>query len=79
MVVRQTYRIQRNWGYDDGQKSLDYITATTDISGRVNFDYSIGERSKISLKLEQNRKEGSNVNEKFKNYRNISFEASHAF
>ena len=79
VTAKQTYRIQRNWGYVKGQKYLDYETATSDISGRINFSYTIGERTKISLKFDQNLREGSNVNEAFKNYRNIELEASHAF
>jgi hypothetical protein len=79
MVVRQTYRIQSNWSYNRGEKSLDYETVTSDISGRIKFSYNIGERTKFSLLLEQNRKEGSNVSQAFKNYRNIELEASHVF
>jgi hypothetical protein len=79
IVAKQTYRIQQNWSYQSGEKSLDYEIATSEISGRVNLSYTIGERTKVSLKLDQNLKEGSNVNEAFKNYRNIQFEASHAF
>jgi hypothetical protein len=79
VMAKQTYRTQRNWDYDEGQKYLDYEVATSDISGRINFSYTIGERTKISLKFDQNLREGSNVNEAFKNYRNIELEASHAF
>jgi hypothetical protein len=79
IVAKQTYRIQSNWSYDDGEKSLDYEIATSDISGRISFNYTIGERTKISLKIDQNLREGSNVNEAFKKYRNIELEASHAF
>lgn len=79
VMAKQTYRIQRNWDYDNGEKSLDYEIATSDISGRINFSYKIGEQTKISLKIDQNLREGSNVNEAFKKYRNIELEASHAF
>jgi hypothetical protein len=79
IMVKQTYRIQRNWSFSEGRKTLDYETATSDISGRVNFNYNVGERTKFSLKLEQNRREGSNVSRAFKSYRNIEFEASHRF
>jgi hypothetical protein len=79
ILVKQTYRIQRNWEYNKGQKNLDYEIASTEISGRISFSYSIGERTKFSLKVDQNLKEGSNVTEAFKNYRNIELEASHAF
>ncbi len=79
VTAKQTYRTQRNWGYDEGQKYLDYEIATSDISGRINFSCTIGERTKISLKFDQNLREGSNVNKAFKNYRNIELEASHAF
>jgi hypothetical protein len=79
VVVRQTYRLQSNWSYVKNQKSLDYEVATSDISGRISFERNIGESTKFSLKLEQNLKEGSNVNEAFKNYRNIELEASHTF
>jgi hypothetical protein len=79
VIIKQTYRVQRNWDYEDGEKSLDYEIETTDISGRVNFSYSIGDRTKVSLKFEQTRKEGSNVSEAFRSYNNIQFEASHTF
>ena len=79
VVVRQTYRIQSNYSYANNQKSLDYEVATSEISGRISFDYDVGESTRFSLKLEQNLKEGSSVNEAFKNYRNIEMEASHTF
>jgi len=79
ITAQQTYRIQRNWAYDDGEKFLDYEISTSDISGRINFKYDIGEQTKISLRIDQNLREGSNVNEAFKKYRNIQLEASHKF
>ncbi len=79
VVAKQTYRIQRSWEYNKGEKSLAYEIATTDISGRINFSYAVGERTKISLKFDQNLREGSNVSKAFKNYRNVELEASHAF
>jgi len=79
LVARQSYRIQSNWSYDEGEKFLDYEITTSEISGRIDFDYNIGERTKFSLKIDQNFKEGSNVNEAFKKYRNIELEASHSF
>jgi hypothetical protein len=79
VVVKQTYRVQRTWTYAREQKSLDSELATSDISGRVNISYTIGDRTSISLKLEQNLKEGSNVSKAFRNYRNVELEASYAF
>jgi hypothetical protein len=79
IVVRQVYTLQRSWEYPEGEKVLDYETTTTEISGRVGFDYKFGDNTKISLTVEQNRKEGSRVGEAFKSYRNIEFEASHVF
>jgi hypothetical protein len=79
VIVRETYRLQSNYSYVKNEKRLDYEVATSDISGRVSFDYDVGERTRFSLKLEQNLKEGSSVNEAFKNYRNIELEASHTF
>lgn len=79
ITARQGYFIQRNWRFKDGNKELDYVTSNTEIMGRVGFTYEVGERTKFSLKVEQHRKEGERVNEAFRNYRNIQFEASHVF
>jgi len=79
IVVRQRYFLQRNWRYKDGNKQLDYETTTTEIMGRLAFSYEIGTRTRVSFKMDQNFKEGERVNEAFRNYRNIEFEASHVF
>jgi hypothetical protein len=79
IVVRQSYYISRAWDYDGDEKTLDYEISTTDIIGRLAFDYTIGDKTKLSLTVEQNRKEGDRVNEAFRSYRNIEFEASHVF
>ncbi len=79
LVVRQGYFLQRSWRYRDGNKQLDYETTTSEIMGRVAFNYEIGSRTKVSLTVDQNLKEGKRVNEAFKNYRNIEFEVSHVF
>jgi hypothetical protein len=79
VIVRQTYRVQTNWSYREGEKILAYEVATSDISGRISFSYDVGETTKFSLKLEQNLKEGSNVSQAFRKYRNIELEASHIF
>jgi hypothetical protein len=79
LVVRHTYRIQRNWTYREGQKRLDYETETSEITGRMRFKYEFGDRTDLALTVEQNLKEGSTVNEAFRNYRNIQLEASHVF
>lgn len=79
IVVRQSYYLQRNWEYDKQEKSLDYEVTSTDIMGRMAFDYTISDRTKLSLSVEQNRKEGTRVNEAFRSYRNIEFEASRVF
>lgn len=77
--AKQVYRLQDSWRYEGGKKLLDYETASTEISGKVAFRYDIGEKTKISLAVQQNRKEGSRVNKAFKSYRNVEFEASHVF
>ncbi len=80
LLVRQSYYISRNWDYgNDGEKRLDSETTSTDIMGRMGFDYNVGENTKISLSIEQVRKEGTRVNRDFTSYRNITFEASHVF
>jgi hypothetical protein len=79
VVVRQSYYLQRSWEFPGGEKRLDYEVTSTDIIGKMEFDYTVGEKTKLSLSVEQNRKEGTRVNEDFKSYRNIEFEASHVF
>ncbi len=79
IMARQGYFLQRNWRFKNGNKQLDYVTANTEIMGRIGFTYEIGDRTKFSLKIEQHRKEGERVNEAFKSYRNVEFEASHVF
>jgi hypothetical protein len=79
VVVRQSYYIQRSWEFDRGEKELDFEVTSTDIVGKMEFNYTIGEKTRVSLSVEQNRKEGTRVNEDFKSYRNIEFEASRVF
>ena len=79
VVVNQSYSLQRNWDYEDGVRTFDYERVTTDLSGKMVFKYDLGEKTKVSLSVQQNLKEGSTVNEAFKSYRNIELEASHVF
>jgi hypothetical protein len=79
IFVRQTYYIQRKWDVAGDKKELENETESTEIMGRVVFNYALGERTKVSLKVEQYRKEGSRINKAFRSYRNIEFEASHVF
>jgi hypothetical protein len=79
ITVRNSYQIQRSWAYIQGKKELQYETPTTDLSGSIGFSYKFGDRTKVSLSFQQNRKEGSRVSEAFRKYRNIEFEASHVF
>jgi len=79
VIINQTYFEQRNWKYVEGKKELDYETKSTEITGRLRFEYKFGERSRVALSVEQRRKEGDRVGEAFRKYRNIEFEASHVF
>jgi hypothetical protein len=79
VVVNQSYSLQQNWDYVDGVKTFDYQRVRTDLSGKVVFKYDVGQKTNVSLSVQQNLKEGSTVNESFKNYRNIELEASHVF
>jgi hypothetical protein len=78
--LRQSYQLQRNWRYTpQGFKVLDYEVPTLELSGRIGLNYKFGDRTKVSLVFEQNRREGSRVSEAFRRYSNIEFEASHVF
>jgi hypothetical protein len=79
IAVNQSYSVQRSWDYHEGEKTLGYERVTADISGKMVFKYDLGDKTKVSLSIQQNRKEGSTVNEAFKSYRNIELEASHVF
>jgi hypothetical protein len=79
LIFRHNYQIQRNWKFEDGEKSLDSEYVLTDFSGRVKFSYEFGERTTLSLSIEQNWKDGTRVNEAFRDYRNVEFQASHVF
>jgi hypothetical protein len=79
LAVNQSYFMQQSWDYEDGEKVLDYERVRTDITGKMVFKYDVGEKTKISLSIQQNNKEGTTVNKDFKSYRNIELEASHVF
>jgi hypothetical protein len=79
VAVNQSYFMQQSWDYEDGEKVLDYDRYSTDISGKMVFKYDLGDKTKVSLSIQQNNKEGTTVNEAFKSYRNIELEASHVF
>jgi hypothetical protein len=79
IAVNQSYYLQQSWDYDDGEKTLDYERVTTEISGKMIFKYDIGEKTKVSLSVQQNEKDGTAVNEAFRSYRNVELEASHVF
>jgi len=79
VAVNQSYFMQQSWDYEDGERVLDYDRYSTDISGKMVFKYDLGDKTKVSLSIQQNSKEGSTVNDAFKSYRNIELEASHVF
>jgi hypothetical protein len=79
IAVNQSYFMQQSWDYVDGERVLDYVRDRSDISGKMVFKYDLGDKTKVSLSVQQNNREGSSVNEAFKSYRNIELEASHVF
>jgi hypothetical protein len=79
IFIRQSYYVQQKWSLTGGKKELESQTVSSEIMGRVVFNYNLGDRTKVSLRLEQNLKEGERVNQAYRSYRNIEFEASHVF
>ncbi|MGD9402072.1 MAG: hypothetical protein PVF95_07380 [bacterium] len=78
--IRQGFFTDTRWKYqDDGSKELEYVVQNTDISGRVGFNYKIGDTSELAFHVEHNRKEGDRVNAAFRNYWNAEIRAKHIF
>lgn len=79
LSVRSSYQLQRTYKYVDGVRIFDYEVPTSALSGKVSFNHNWGDRTKLAISIEQNRREGPRVGDAFKSYRNIEFEASHVF
>jgi hypothetical protein len=79
LSVRSSYQMQRTYKYVDGVRTFDYEVPTSALSGKISFNHNWGERTKLAISIEQNRREGPRVGDAFKSYRNIEFEASHVF
>jgi len=79
LSVRSSYQLQRTYKYVDGVRIFDYEIPTRSLSGKISFNHNWGDRTKLAISVEQNRREGPRVGDAFKNYRNIEFEATHVF
>lgn len=79
LSFRQAYYVQDTWDFKDGKKVFKHGNWSVEISGKANFKYEFKERTKFSISLEQNRKEGTSISEAFRRYWNVELEASHVF